>query len=40
MDIIGCVLMFILIGVSNAGGTSGAGSNIPLLLIFYGLDMG
>jgi len=39
METIGTVLMFLLIGLSNAGGLSGAGSNIPLLLIFYGMEM-
>lgn len=28
-----------LIGLSNAGGLSGAGSNIPIILIFYKLQM-
>jgi uncharacterized membrane protein YfcA len=36
---IGCVLMFVLIALSNAGGLSGAGSNIPIMLIFFQLDM-
>jgi uncharacterized membrane protein YfcA len=36
---IGCFLMFILIALSNAGGLSGAGSNIPIMLIFFQLDM-
>lgn len=36
---IGCVLMFILIALSNAGGLSGAGSNIPIMLIFFQLNM-
>ena len=31
--------MFIMIAISNAGGISGAGSNIPVMLIFFGLDM-
>ena len=39
MELIGTVLMFLLIGLSNAGGLSGAGSNIPLLLIFYSMEM-
>ena len=39
MESIGLVLMFILIALSNAGGLSGAGSNIPIMLIFFKLDM-
>lgn len=39
MKIIGLILMFILIALSNAGGLSGAGSNIPLMLIFYDMTM-
>jgi len=39
MEIIGIVLMMILITLSNAGGTSGAGSNIPLMLIFFKMNM-
>lgn len=31
--------MFLLIGLSNAGGLSGAGSNIPIMLIFFKLEM-
>ena len=32
-------MLFILIALSNAGGLSGAGSIIPLLLIFFDLHM-
>ena len=39
MHSIGSILMFILIALSNAGGLSGAGSNIPILLIFFKMDM-
>lgn len=39
MEIIGCIMMFILIALSNAGGLSGAGSNIPVMLIFFELSM-
>jgi len=39
MESIGCVLMWMLIALSNAGGLSGAGSNIPIMLIFFSLDM-
>ena len=39
MESIGLVLMFILIALSNAGGLSGAGSNIPIMLIFYKMNM-
>lgn len=31
--------MFILIALSNAGGLSGAGSNIPIMLIFFNMTM-
>jgi len=40
MESIGGVLMFLLIALSNAGGLSGAGSNIPIILIFYSMHMG
>ena len=39
MHSIGTVLMFVLIALSNAGGLSGAGSNIPIMLIFFNLEM-
>jgi hypothetical protein len=39
MESIGTVLMVILIALSNAGGLSGAGSNIPIMLIFFDMDM-
>ena len=39
MHSIGAVLMFVLIALSNAGGLSGAGSNIPIMLIFFTMDM-
>lgn len=39
MEGVGCFLMWILIALSNAGGLSGAGSNIPIMLIFFSLDM-
>lgn len=39
MFISGFILMFFLIMVSNAGGLSGGGSNIPVMLIFFGMDM-
>lgn len=39
VESIGCVLMFVLIALSNAGGLSGAGSNIPIMLIFFQLTM-
>ena len=39
MEIVGLVLMFILIAMSNAGGLSGAGSNIPIMLIFFNFSM-
>ena len=39
METIGTVLMIILIALSNAGGLSGAGSNIPIMLIFFDMEM-
>ena len=39
MEITGLILMAILIALSNAGGLSGAGSNIPLMLIFFNMNM-
>ena len=39
MESIGTILMLILIALSNAGGLSGAGSNIPIMLIFFDLEM-
>ena len=39
LEIPGTIIMFIMIALSNAGGLSGAGSNIPVILIFYKLTM-
>ena len=39
MESIGTVLMWALIALSNAGGLSGAGSNIPIMLIFFDMTM-
>jgi len=39
MESIGTFLMLGLIALSNAGGLSGAGSNIPIMLIFFDMDM-
>ena len=39
METIGTVLMGILIALSNAGGLSGAGSNIPIMKIFFDMTM-
>lgn len=39
METTGFILMFFLIALSNAGGLSGAGSNIPIMLIFFNLEM-
>ena len=39
MEIIGLVIMIILMILSTAGGLSGAGSNIPLMLIFFKMPM-
>ena len=38
-ETIGCVLLFTLVALSNAGGLSGAGSIIPIMLIFFDLHM-
>ena len=38
-EIIGCIILFTFIALSNAGGLSGAGSIIPIMLIFYDLHM-
>ena len=40
LESIGLFLMCILIALSNAGGLSGAGSNIPIMLIFFNMSMG
>lgn len=39
MELIGTIVMAFLIALSNAGGLSGAGSNIPIMLIFFDLNM-
>ena len=39
MEIAGLIIMFLMIAISNSGGISGAGSNIPVILIFYNLKM-
>ena len=39
MEVIGLVIMVVLIALSVAGGLSGGGSNIPLMLIFFGMGM-
>ena len=39
METIGLILMVILIALSVAGGLSGGGSNIPLMLIFFNMGM-
>jgi len=39
MEVAGSILMYILITLSNMGGLSGAGSNIPIMLIFFSLSM-
>lgn len=39
MEFSGTVLMFILIALSNAGGLSGGGTNIPIMLIFFEMNM-
>ena len=39
LEVIGLILMIILITLSSAGGLSGAGSNIPIMLIFFKLSM-
>lgn len=39
MEVIGMIIMAFLITLSNAGGLSGAGSNIPIMLIFFNMKM-
>ena len=39
MEFSGTVLMFVLIALSNAGGLSGGGTNIPIMLIFFEMGM-
>ena len=39
METAGLVIMFVLIVLSAAGGLSGGGSNIPLMLIFFKMNM-
>ena len=39
MHTIGLILMAFLIALSNAGGLSGAGSNIPIMLIMFNMNM-
>ena len=39
METWGIIIMFIMIAISNAGGISGAASVIPVMLIFYGLEI-
>ena len=39
LEIFGSVLMLILIALSNAGGLSGAGTNIPIMLICFSMEM-
>jgi hypothetical protein len=31
--------MFIVLILSNAGGLAGAGSNLPIMLVFFNLNM-
>lgn len=38
-ETIGTIILFTFIALSNAGGLSGAGSIIPIMLIFYDLSM-
>ena len=39
MEIAGTIIMAVLIALSNAGGLSGAGTNIPIMLIFFDMTM-
>jgi hypothetical protein len=39
MKIIGCFIIMLMITTSNAGGLSGGGSIIPVMLIFFEMDM-
>jgi len=39
LEIFGLVLMLLLITLANAGGLSGAGTNIPIMLICFSMEM-
>mmetsp|Transcript_13471 Transcript_13471/g.22919 ORF Transcript_13471/g.22919 Transcript_13471/m.22919 type:complete len:178 (+) Transcript_13471:310-843(+) len=39
MEIVGIMLMSFMIALGNAGGLSGAGTNIPIMLIFFDMTM-
>lgn len=39
LEIVGAVVMFLLIGLSNMGGISGAGSTIPMMMLFNNMSM-
>jgi len=39
LEIFGSILMFVLILIANMGGLSGAGTNIPIMLICYDMTM-
>ena len=39
LEIFGSILMFVLILIANMGGLSGAGTNIPIMLICYEMSM-
>jgi len=39
LEITGSIMMFLLILVANMGGLSGAGTNIPIMLICYDMNM-
>ena len=39
VESLGLFFIFIVISLSNAGGLSGAGINVPLLMVFFELEM-
>lgn len=39
LELTGSLLMFLLTALSTMGGLSGAGSNIPLMLVFFRMEM-
>ena len=39
LECIGLLIMSLFIALSNAGGLSGAGTNIPIMLLFFDMEM-
>jgi uncharacterized membrane protein YfcA len=32
-------MIFLIVTLSNAGGLSGAGTNVPIIVVFFGMSM-